>query len=123
MKTKVAAIIPVIPSRDVQESLRLYQTHLGFQDPFTWGQNPVEYGGVSRDGLRLHFYLEPNPEISRNYAFRLEVDEVDLLYVACEAAGIVHPNGRLENKPWATREFSLLDPFGVAIRVYQELRV
>lgn len=122
MKTKVSAIIPVIPSHDVQASLLFYQTHLGFQDPFTWGENPVEYGGVSRDGLRLHFYLEPNPEISRNYAFRLEVDEVDLLYVACEAAGIVHPNGRLENKPWGTREFTILDPSGVAIRVYQELK-
>jgi uncharacterized glyoxalase superfamily protein PhnB len=121
MKTKVSAIIPVIPSHDVQESLRFYQTHLGFQDPFTWGENPVEYGGVSRDGLRLHFYLEPNPEIGRNYAFGLEVDEIDLLYVACEAAGIVHPNGRLENKPWATREFTILDSSGVAIRVYQEL--
>ncbi|ADD29052.1 VOC family protein [Meiothermus ruber] len=123
MTIKVSACIPVIPSRDVQASLLFYQTHLGFQDPFTWGENPVEYGGVSWDGLRLHFYLEPNPQICRSYVFRLEVDEVDLLYVACEAAGIVHPNGRLENKPWATREFTLLDPSGVAIRVYQELRV
>lgn len=120
---QISACIPVVPSRDVQESQRFYQTHLGFQDPFTWGENPVEYGGLSQDGLRLHFYLEPNAKVSQNYAIRLEVDEVDLLYVACEAAGIVHPDGKLENKPWATREFSILDPSGVAIRVYQELRV
>ncbi|GEM84166.1 VOC family protein [Meiothermus hypogaeus] len=118
MQVKTLAIIPVVPSRDIEESLRFYQTHLGFEDPFSWGQ-PVEYGGLSRDGLRLHFYLEPNPEVGQNYAFRLEVDEVDLLYVCCEAAGIVHPNGKLENKPWATREFTVLDPSGVAIRVYQ----
>lgn len=120
MQVKTLAIIPVVPSRDIEESLGFYQTHLGFEDPFTWGQ-PVEYGGLSRDGLRLHFYLEPNPQIGQNYAFRLEVDEVDLLYVRCEAAGIVHPNGKLENKPWGTREFTVLDPSGVAIRVYQEL--
>ncbi len=123
MKVKMTACIPVVPSLDVQASLRFYQNYLGFEDPFTWGENPIEYGGLSRDGLRLHFYLEPNAEIARNYAFRLEVDEVDLLYVACEAAGIVHPNGKLENKPWATREFTVLDPSGVAVRVYQELTV
>ena len=123
MKVMVSAIIPVVPSRDVEESLRFYQAYLGFEDPFTWGENPVEYGGLSRDGLRLHFYYEPNPQIAQNYAFRLEVDEVDLLYVSCQAAGIVHPNGGLEDKPWATREFTLLDPSGVAVRIYQELKV
>lgn len=121
MKVKISACIPVVPSRDVQESLNFYQAHLGFQDPFTWGENPMEYGGLSREEVRLHFYLEPNATVRQNYALRLEVDEVDLLYVACEAAGIVPPNGRLENKPWATREFTILDPSGVAIRVYQEL--
>lgn len=121
MQVKTLAIIPVVPSQDIEESMRFYQTHLGFEDPFTWGQ-PVEYGGLSRDGQRLHFYLEPNPEVGQNYAFRLEVDEVDLLYVRCEAAGIVHPHGKLENKPWATREFTVLDPSGVAIRIYQELK-
>ncbi|MCS7068670.1 MAG: hypothetical protein NZN28_08600 [Meiothermus sp.] len=70
----------------------------------------------------MHFYHEPSPQIGQNYALRLEVDEVDLLYVGCEAAGIVHPNGKLENKPWSTREFTVLDPSGVALRVYQELR-
>lgn len=122
MKVMVSAIIPVVPSRDVQESLRFYQAYLGFQDPFTWGENPVDYGGLSRDGLRLHFYHEPNPLIGQNYALRLQVDEVDLLYVGCEAAGIVHPNGKLEDKPWGTREFTVCDPSGVAVRIYQELK-
>lgn len=122
MKIRISACFPVIPSRDVQASLLFYQTHLGFQDPFTWGEHPVEYGGVSRDGLRLHFYHEPNPMIGQNYAFRLQVDESDLLYVGCEAAGIVHPNGKLEDKPWGTREFTVCDPSGVAVRIYQELK-
>ena len=28
------------------------------------------------------------------------------------AAGIVHPNGALADKPWGTREFAILDPDG-----------
>jgi uncharacterized glyoxalase superfamily protein PhnB len=122
MKVMVSAIIPVVPSRDVAESLRFYQAYLGFGEPFSHGENPVEYGGLSRDGLRLHFYHEPSSQIGQNYAFRLQVDEADLWYVGCEAAGIVHPNGKLEDKPWGTREFTVLDPSGVAIRIYQELR-
>ncbi|MCX7600766.1 MAG: bleomycin resistance protein [Meiothermus sp.] len=94
----------------------------GLPRPLYLGENPIEYGRLSRDGLRLHFYHEPSPQIGQNYALRLEVDEEDLLYVGCEAAGIVHPNGKLENKPWSTREFTVLDPSGVALRVYQELR-
>ncbi|GFP28827.1 hypothetical protein HKBW3S33_02243, partial [Candidatus Hakubella thermalkaliphila] len=75
MKVMVSAIIPVVPSRDVAESLRFYQAYLGFTEPFSWGENPVEYGGLGQDGLRLHFYHEPNTQIGQNYAVRRQVDE------------------------------------------------
>lgn len=105
-----SAITPVVPSRDVKESL------LGFAVPLSRGEDPVEYGGLSWDGLRLHFYHQPSPQISQNYAFRLQVDEADL------CAGIVYPGGKLEDKPWGAREFTVRDPSGVATQIYQELK-
>ena len=118
MPSKLLSTIPVIPSLNVEQSLEFYQRHLGFSAPFTWGQ-PADYGGVSYEGIMLHFFLYPNRSFAENYTLRLEVDEVDLLYVACQAAGIVHPNGKLENKPWGHREFSVLDPSGVCLRLFQ----
>ena len=118
MPSRLLSTTPVIPSHNVELSLEFYQRHLGFSDPFTWGE-PANYGGVSREGFELHFYLTPDLHLSHNYTVRLEVDEVDLVYVACEAAGIVHPNGTLENKPWGHREFTVLDPSGVCLYIYQ----
>lgn len=120
MPSKLLQTVPVIPSQNVEQSLEFYQRYLGFSKPFSWGA-PADYGGVSREGLELHFYLERGRTFAENYSLRLQVDEVDLVYVACAAAGIVHPNGQLENKPWGQREFSVLDPSGVCLRIFQQV--
>src|SRR5438067_1817224 len=37
------------------------------------------------------------------------VEGIDGLFEAYSAKSVIHPNGRLELKPWGVREFSILD--------------
>lgn len=116
----IQAIIPVVPALNIEQSLAFYQEHFGFSQPFTWG-NPAEYGGFENTQPALHFYLCHEPSIPENYMLRLAVQDIETLYARCQTAGIVHPNGPLENKPWGYREFSVLDPAGVCINLYSEI--
>ncbi|ULT27166.1 hypothetical protein KUH03_10560 [Sphingobacterium sp. E70] len=41
----------------------------------------------------------------------IRTDDIDELYQSFLARNIaIHPNGKLETKPWGQREFSILDP-------------
>ena len=37
---------------------------------------------------------------------------MDRLYVELDAQGVVHPSAPIEDKPWGSREFGILDPDG-----------
>ena len=41
------------------------------------------------------------------------------LYEEYQAKGVIHPNGRLDEKLWGTKEFGGLDPTGVCITFYE----
>lgn len=43
------------------------------------------------------------------------------LYEELQAKGgeMIHPNGKLEMKPWGTTEFAILDPAGICITFYE----
>lgn len=40
---------------------------------------------------------------------RVEVDDLDHLYVDYQRRGLVHPNAPLQDQPWGTREFAIRD--------------
>lgn len=42
--------------------------------------------------------------------------DIDSLYETLQKNSIaIHPNGRLEDKPWRQREFSIIDPNGTLL--------
>jgi hypothetical protein len=118
--TRMNKLVPVLPSHDIIETLEFYTGILGFTDSWTFDANPVTYGGVNHP-LEIHFFQSDNPDIAQWTSFRIGVDDLDALYERCQAHGIVHPNGKLERKPWGLREFSVLDPSGVQIHFYDPL--
>ena len=111
--------VPILPAHDIIETLEFYTQKLGFTDSWTSG-NPVDYGGVKAP-LELHFYQSENPDIAHWTSFRVLTHDLDALYERCAAYGVIHPNGRLEKKPWGTREFAVLDANGVCIHFYEEV--
>jgi hypothetical protein len=100
-------VTPVIPADDVGRSLS--------------SGEPVNYAGLRRGLATLHLFACSEPNIARWTAFRIGVDEIELLFEHAEAAGIVHPGGRLGVRPWGSREFTVLDPSGVGITFWQRM--
>lgn len=114
--TPYQKVVPVLPAADIVESLRFYTDHLGFGDAWQWGE-PVEYGGLN-EPVELHFFPCTDQAVRENTSVRLLANDLDGLYERCRTAGLVHPGGALEAKPWGLREFSVTDPAGVLVTFY-----
>lgn len=80
----------------------------------------IGYGGVS-EPLIVHFWFSDEKHILESSGFRIEVEDIETMYVVCQAANCVHPNAPLETKTWGVREFGTLDPSGVLVTIYQTL--
>lgn len=104
----LTALIPKLPSRDLQATLAYYVDQLGFA---VNGQYP-DYLIVERDGLELHFFHHPELDpLTNDGQLYIRVRDIDALYRSLVDRGVtIHPNGDLANKPWGQREFALLDP-------------
>jgi uncharacterized glyoxalase superfamily protein PhnB len=66
----------------------------------------------------LHFFSYPELERTKSdFMIYLRVNKnIDDLYEALQKNNIdIHPNGKLEDKPWRQREFSIIDPNGTLL--------
>ncbi len=99
----VTYAIPVLPARDLGETLDFWRDELGFAEIFRGD----DYGIVERDRQQVHFFGAPQIDPWTNDGgCRLGVDDVD----AYHAEYADHVFAALEEKPWRTREFAVLDP-------------
>jgi catechol 2,3-dioxygenase-like lactoylglutathione lyase family enzyme len=105
--------IPILPAADLDAIQAFCREKLGFSVDHAM----PGYCIVSRDGVTLHFFECREPKIAEWTACYLHVTDVDALYAEYAAAGIIHPNGKLEDKPWGMREFAALTPEGVMLRI------
>ncbi len=106
-EVKFVSTIPLLASLDIQRSMEFYRARLGFEVLFA---EQGAYAVIRRGAVGLHFWACSDSRIAENTSCRVRVVGIDALYAHCVAAGIVHPNSRLETKPWGTREFGILDP-------------
>ncbi len=124
-------LIPILPSKNIPESLEFYQRAYGFKDAWAWtktGQqikefldvNPkdIVYGGLS-EPLTVHFWFSDVKQILESAGFRIEVEDINAIYQTCQKANCVHPNAPLSTKPWGQTEFGTLDPSGVLVTFFQ----
>ncbi|MGB3144906.1 MAG: VOC family protein [Maribacter sp.] len=104
------AIIPKLPMRNKSITKAYYIRKLGFAE---FGRTEYEYYlMLEKDELQLHFFqfkdLNPLENYGQVYLRNLEIEK---LYQSLLNKNIsIHPNGKLESKPWGQKEFSLLDP-------------
>jgi len=104
----LTSIIPKLPMRDKSLTKGYYQDCLGFEELGDYG----DYLMVGKGNVEIHFFefkkLDPKENYGQVY---VRTDSIDEFYGELLARGVsIHPNGRLENKAWGQREFSLLDP-------------
>ncbi len=116
--------IPVLPARNLQETVEFYQ-NLGFETHFD-PESQGDYAIMTYGSLELHFSLLPEIIPSESYAeCYLRVNQVDELYRKFQAQSLpiagIPRMGPLENKPWGMREFYIVDPSGNLLKIGQVL--
>jgi hypothetical protein len=71
--------------------------------------------------VQLHLWPCKDSEIPKNTGCYVNVTEIDKLYVKYELLGILHPNGKLEERPWQMKQFSILDNNGNIIHFGEDM--
>lgn len=106
----LTAINPKLPMRNKSITRNFYVHQLGFAE--FGSANFESYLMLERDDVQLHFFefktLDPKENYGQVY---IRTDAIEELYESLLLKNVViHPNGKLESKPWGQKEFSLLDP-------------
>ena len=103
-------IHPKLPMRNKNVTREFYLHSLGFKE---FGSTDYDdYLMVEKDQIQLHFFefktLDPKENYGQVY---IRTDNIDLFYkFLLDKKTKIHPNGKLETKPWGQKEFSVLDP-------------
>jgi hypothetical protein len=109
--------IPLLPVRDIRETIDYYKNQLGFIDEWFWGDPPTD-AGCHRDSLSLLFNY--NPELAQRISgFQLVmfVDDVDGLYQDFSNNHNILVTSHLKDKPWGIREFTIREINGYSLRI------
>lgn len=115
------SINPKLPMRAKAKTKEYYINSLGFKD--IGATDYPEYLMIEKEGIEIHFFLHESLKPKENYGqVYIRTADIDVLYQSLQNMNVpIHPNGKLEVKPWGQKEFSLLDPdhnlltFGQAI--------
>ena len=113
----VPQAVPVLPALNIRETILFYEKKLGF--------SAFDHGGyviMENDGIRLHFFLTTDKHLCENSGCYIYVSNIEDFYSRMSALDIIHPNGRLEVKPWGMKEFSVLDNNGNLLRFGEDTR-
>ena len=118
---RLGNISPIIPAgNDMEKAIAFYEDQLGFITIHKEG-DPVTMAIVKRDSAEIFLQKNDDRHLAEWTTFRIHVEHVDRLYEELQAKGgeMIHPNGKLEIKPWGTREFAILDSAGICITFYE----
>lgn len=113
----LAKTFPVLASLDIAKTVLFYEEKLGFRK--TWEDE--NYAIVLRDNIGIHFWHCDNQIFPENTSCYIEVTEINKLYEEYKIVEIIHPNGKIENKPWGMREFAILDLDGNMIKFGEDI--
>ncbi|MBO9151695.1 bleomycin resistance protein [Chitinophaga sp. GCM10012297] len=106
----LTAIHPKLPMRNKAATRAFYIGQLGFRE---FGN--ADYAGylmVEKDNIHIHFFEFKALDPAENYGqVYIRTNDIDALYKSLlDNKVTIHPNGKLEAKPWGQKEFALLDP-------------
>ena len=76
---------------------------------------------VKRDAVEIFLCKNDDRHVAEQTAFRIHVAHIETLYEEYQAQGVIHPNGKLDMKPWGTREFAILDSAGICMTFYEPI--
>jgi hypothetical protein len=108
----ITTIIPKLPFIEKQKTIDFYVL-LGFRPGADYG----DYVIMSSDHAELHFFSYPTLQPAKSdFMIYFRVTGIEPLYQTLQQKGIaIHPNGKLEDKLWNQKEFSIIDPNGTLL--------
>jgi uncharacterized glyoxalase superfamily protein PhnB len=116
----ITTAVPKLPFIDKQETVNYYVDRLGFEVRSDYD----DYLIMSRDSAELHFFSYPGLVPGKSdFMIYLRVDkDIDGMYRQLVNNGTpIHPNGKLQEKPWGQKEFAMIDPNGTLITFGQAI--
>lgn len=104
----LSSIHPKLPFLNSEVTLGYYVNQLGFELVADFGNYLI----VKKDQIEIHFFKFQELSPADNYGqVYIRTENIDALYTNLLAKKVaIHPNGKLEPKPWKQKEFALLDP-------------
>jgi len=112
---RMLTAVPVLLSLDIPATVNFYTTNLAFSCPY----QDSGFAILQRDSLYLHFTGCAEQHLVDWSSCRVAVEGVDALYEECSQHGLIHPNARLADTEYGTREFGILDLHGVLITFFE----
>jgi hypothetical protein len=109
--------VPILASLNEQETIKFYTEKLGFTFHSSW----EGYLIFSKNKVQLHLWPCNDSQIPKNTGCYINVTEIDKLYAQYQPMDVIHPNGKLEEKPWRMKQFSILDNNGNIIHFGEEI--
>ncbi len=110
------ATIPILASRDVEQTATFYE-RLGFDVAGLYEEFGPPYLLLRRDDVELHFVHTPevDPAESSGGCY-LRLDDAQAVYDEWQPLGLpeIRPP---RDTPWGMREFFMVDPSGNLIRI------
>lgn len=103
-------IHPKLPMRDKNTTRKFYEEFFGFS---VFGSDQYEhYLMMQKDHVQIHFFLHQNLNpLENDGQVYVRTNAIDTLYQELlDRNTPIHPNGKLQSKPWGQKEFSVLDP-------------
>ncbi|MEQ9231961.1 MAG: hypothetical protein RIF46_14860, partial [Cyclobacteriaceae bacterium] len=119
-ETEFRHMNPVFASQDVRRDITWYEEKLGFKKVFDSGDEPLNYAGVTRQGLFLHMQYQ-FPKDMWSSDLRIEVRNIQPLFQEYLNRGLVKEEAMKLNTAWGTNEFGLFDPSGNRIHFYEDI--
>jgi catechol 2,3-dioxygenase-like lactoylglutathione lyase family enzyme len=102
-------VVPKLPAINLEETRSYFENALGFSLVSRYPEYLIMKSGKTE----LHFFefKDLNPLTNYSMIYIRVPSGIEKLYEKLEKSGaIMHPNGKLEIKPWGVKEFAILDP-------------
>ena len=101
---------PKLPMRSKAATKDFYINRLGFQ--IVGNDDFDDYLMLEKEAIQIHFFefKELNPKENYGQVY-IRTNDIDTWYqTLLNNKTAIHPNGKLQVKPWGQKEFALLDP-------------
>jgi len=108
--------VPTIRVASLAEAMPFYVDFLGFSAD--WGHEEAStYAQVSRSGVQLH--LNAESRLTGSSGMLVRMDGIDALHAELSAKAGTFAPSEISFTPWDSRVFHVIDPFGNAIRFWE----